>query len=84
MESYGSTFLDKPSLQSTACKRGNEMSGKGAEKRSNATAVQAAKLKAQGLTTKEIAVHIGKKPEQIKALVLLGVRLKSLDALKGE
>ncbi len=60
------------------------MSGKGAEKRSHATAIQAAKLKSQGLTTKEIAAHISKKPEQIKSLVLLGERLQSIDALKGE
>jgi len=56
------------------------MSGKGAEKRSNAIAVRVANLKSQGLTTREIAVHVGKKPEQIKALALLGERLKSIGA----
>jgi len=62
---------------------GIEMSGKGAEKRSNALAVQVANLKAQGLTAREIAVHVGKKPEQIKALALLGERLKSMVANAG-
>ena len=53
------------------------MSGKGAEKRSNSIAVRVANLKGQGLTTREIALLVGKKPEQIKGLVLLGERLKS-------
>jgi hypothetical protein len=52
------------------------MSGKGAEKRSKALAIRVCSLKEQGLTSREIAVHVGKKPEQIKALALLGERLK--------
>ncbi len=52
------------------------MSGSGAIKRSQALARQCAKLAAQGWTHRAIALVVGKAPEQIKALVLLGERLK--------
>ena len=55
---------------------GGDMSGKGAKKRSHVTALLAASLKEQGLTTREIAIRVGKKPQQVAALVLLGQRLK--------
>jgi hypothetical protein len=51
------------------------MSGSGAHLRQNADAIRAAKLKAQGWTSRNIAEAIGKRPEQIKALVILGERL---------
>ena len=53
--------------------------GSGATKRARANAMRAAKLKAQGWTTRNIAEAIGKKPEQVKALVLLGERLQQLE-----
>jgi len=52
------------------------VSGKLSQKRAHADAIRAVKLKAQGWTTRNIAETLGKKPEQIKALVLLGERLK--------
>ena len=51
------------------------MSGSGAAKRQRADAVRAAKLAAQGLTTRAIAEALGKRPEQIKGMVILGERL---------
>lgn len=51
--------------------------GSGAKKRAHADAIRAAKLKARGWTTRNIAETIGKQPKQIKALVLLGERLMS-------
>ena len=52
------------------------MSGSGAIKRSHAIALRCAKLAAQGWTYRNIAEAVGKRPEQIKSLVLLGERLK--------
>lgn len=52
------------------------MSGSGAVKRQHTIALRAAKLSAQGWTARNIAEAIGKRPEQIKALVLLGERLQ--------
>ena len=54
------------------------MSGSGAEKRNNALAIRCAKLAAQGWTHRNIAETVGKKPEQIKALILKGERLKDV------
>jgi hypothetical protein len=51
------------------------MSGSGAEKRNNVLAIRAAKLASQGWTHRNIAEAIGKRPEQIKALILKGERL---------
>ena len=48
------------------------MSGSGAIKRNHALALRRAKLAAQGWTHREIGEVVGKKHEQIKALVLLG------------
>jgi hypothetical protein len=39
-------------------------------------ATRCAKLAAQGWTHRAIAEQVGKKPEQIKSLILLGERLK--------
>ena len=50
----------------------------GYEKRRQADALRAAKMKEQGATTKEIAAALGIKPEVVKSRVLLGERLKSL------
>lgn len=50
------------------------MSGRGAEKRNRAMAVRCANLAKEGLTHKEIAALVQKKPEQIKALILKGQR----------
>jgi hypothetical protein len=52
------------------------MSGSGAIKRNHALALRVAKLASQGWTHRNIAETVGKKPEQIKALILLGERLK--------
>lgn len=49
--------------------------GNGATKRYHADAITAAKLKAQGWTTRNIAETLGRQPEQIKTMVLLGERL---------
>lgn len=54
------------------------MSGSGAEKRNQALAMRVANLAAQGLTHRAIADLVGKRPEQIKALIELGERLKSV------
>jgi DNA-binding CsgD family transcriptional regulator len=40
--------------------------------------MRCAKLAAQGLTHRNIAEAVGKKPEQIKALILRGERLLDL------
>ena len=56
------------------------MSGNGSKKRSRARAIQVASLKKQGFSAREIAECVGIKPEQVKALALLGKRLESLDA----
>ena len=53
------------------------MSGSGATKRNHVLALRCAKLAAQGWTHRNIAETVGKKPEQIKALILLGERLNS-------
>lgn len=47
----------------------------GSQKRQHMTARRAYQLKQDGLTSREIASLVGKKPEQIKTLVLLGERL---------
>lgn len=47
----------------------------GGVKRNHALAVRCAKLAAQGWTHRNIAETVGKRPEQIKALILLGERL---------
>ena len=52
------------------------MSGSGAIKRSHALALRCAKLASQGWTYHNIAETVDKRPEQIKALVFLGERLK--------
>lgn len=51
------------------------MAGSGAQKRNQAMALRAAKLASEGLTHRAIAEAIGKKPEQVKAIILLGERL---------
>lgn len=53
--------------------------GHGADKRNQALAKQCAKLAAQGWTHRNIAEAVGKKPEQIKALILKGERLATLN-----
>ena len=50
--------------------------GIGADKRSQALAIRCAKLAAQNWTHRNIAELVGKRPEQIKALILLGQRLQ--------
>jgi hypothetical protein len=50
----------------------------GTAKRGQALAIRVAKLKADGLTHRAIAEVVGKKPEQIKGLVLLGERLMNV------
>ncbi len=55
------------------------MSGSGAQKRNNALALRCAGLAAMGWTHRGIAELVGKKPEQIKALILKGERLNSLE-----
>lgn len=51
--------------------------GKGHDNRHRAAARRAIALKAQGLTHRQIAEAIGKKPEAIKGLLLLGERLQA-------
>ena len=51
------------------------MSGSGAQKRQQVLAIRCAKLAAQGWTHRNIAEIVGKRPEQIKGLVLAGERL---------
>lgn len=55
------------------------MSGGGYQKRRRADAIRAAKMKAEGCTTKDIAAALGLKQEQVKARVELGQRLLSLE-----
>ena len=52
------------------------MPGKGATKRAHADAIRAANMRAEGFTTRQIAEVLGKEPERVKAIVLLGERLK--------
>lgn len=52
------------------------MSGSGAEKRNRAMAIRVSNLAAEGMPFNKIAKIVEKKPEQIKALRLLGERLK--------
>ncbi len=56
------------------------MSGHGAHQRNQALAIQCAKLAAQGWTHRNIAEAVGKKPEQIKALILKGERIANYRA----
>lgn len=49
----------------------------GTDKRNRVMAIRAARLKRDGFTTRQIAESIGKNPEQIKAIILLGERLLS-------
>ena len=58
------------------------MSGSGAVKRNHALALRCAKLAHQGWTRRNIAEAVGKRPEQIKALVLLGERLTMAETVK--
>ncbi len=51
------------------------MAGKNAQKRYHADAIRAANMAKEGRTTREIADALGKEPERIKAIVLLGDRL---------
>ena len=51
----------------------------GSDKRSRALALRCAKLAAQKWTHRAIAEAVGKRPGQIKALVILGERLKERD-----
>ena len=62
------------------------MSGSGARKRQHALAARCAKLAAQGWTTRNIAEAVERKPEQIKALILLGERIQEQaeDYKRGE
>lgn len=50
--------------------------------RGQAIAIRCARLRDQGLTSREIAKTVGKKPEQIRALELLGRRLQALEEVK--
>ncbi|MEG0558635.1 MAG: hypothetical protein RR574_19505 [Comamonas sp.] len=54
------------------------MPGKLSLKRSHSLAIRAANMKSEGFTSRQIAIAVEKKPEQIKAMVLLGQRLQSL------
>ena len=54
------------------------MSGSGAQKRSDALARKAYKMSQFGYTHRDIAVAVGKRPEQIKNLVAKGERLASV------
>lgn len=58
------------------------MPGSGARKRAHADAKRAAKMRALGFTTRHIARLVGCRPGQVKALVILGERLK--DEEKGQ
>ncbi len=57
------------------------MGGKGADIRHHRIAIQAYKLKQQGLTAREIAAHIGREIKQIPKLILLGERLLSISKI---
>lgn len=52
----------------------------GQDQRNRAIARRAYKLQKQGLTARQIAEAIGKKPEQVKSLALLGQRLIESDS----
>lgn len=54
------------------------MSGSGVKKRHQALALRAYNLSQKGLTHREIAALVEKKPEQISSLVAIGERLASL------
>lgn len=54
--------------------------GSGAEQRNRALALRCAKLADDGLTHREIAKLVEKRPEQIKALISLGERLRQVAA----
>ena len=54
------------------------MAGKLATKRAHAEALRAAKLAGYGWTHREIAELIGKRDDQIKALIILGERLQQV------
>lgn len=54
--------------------------GNGAQQRNRALAIRCAKLADDGLTHRAIAELVGKQPEQIKALIALGQRLRALAA----
>jgi hypothetical protein len=59
--------------------------GSGAEKRAQAVARHAARLRAEGLTMRQIADATGIKPELVTARVKLGERLLSIkDAKPGD
>jgi len=60
--------------------RGDGQVSEGAKKRQAADCMRAAKLAALGWTHREIAAVIGKRPEQIKAIVLKGERLLQVEA----
>ena len=47
--------------------------------RSRNVAITAYRMSQRGCTHKFIAEHLGKKPHQIKSLILLGERLESLN-----
>ncbi|MHB8391897.1 MAG: hypothetical protein ACYDBH_20350 [Acidobacteriaceae bacterium] len=55
------------------------MPGSGASKRQHAEAILGAQLAANGWTHHEIAELLGKRDDQIRALVLLGERLQFVD-----
>jgi len=52
--------------------------GSGVAKRKRALAVRCARMAELGYTHRDIAIAVGKRPEQIKALVLLGQRVRDL------
>lgn len=54
------------------------MSGSGAVKRNQAMALRVAKLAATGMTHREIAALVDKRPEQIKTLIELRERLREI------
>ena len=51
------------------------MAGSGVTKRHHAESIRAAKLKANGWTTRNIAEALGIAPDKVKARVILGERL---------
>lgn len=51
--------------------------GRGSTLRTHADAKRAAKMKAEGMTTRQIAAALGCKPEQVKSRVALGERLNN-------
>jgi hypothetical protein len=58
------------------------MSGSGAQKRNHALALRASKLNDEGFTARQISTLIGKRPEQVKAIIALGERLRDLERTK--